>query len=149
MAVGSVGIIVPVLPGLFLVWAASAVWAVVEQGRAAWLVLGLTTLWYAAGLLAQYVIPRRRLRDAGVATRVVVVGLLAGAVGFFVIPVLGAPLFFVGAIYLVSGLQLRSHQRAWLATRHAVRAIALSMGIELLAAFAIMTTWAVGVVSTH
>ncbi|WP_034713669.1 DUF456 domain-containing protein [Intrasporangium chromatireducens] len=144
MVVGTVGIVVPVLPGLFLVWAASAVWALVEQDRTGWVVLVVTTLLYAAGLVTQYTVPGRRLREAGVATRVVVVALVAGAVGFFVIPVVGAPLLFVAAIYLMSRLQVGSHGRAWAATVHAVRAIGLSMGIELLTAFAIMTTWVVG-----
>ncbi|HET8594508.1 MAG TPA: DUF456 domain-containing protein [Intrasporangium sp.] len=146
MVVGTIGIVVPVLPGLFLVWGASAVWALVEQDRTAWVVLAVTTMLYAAGLVAQYSLPGRRLREAGVGTRVVVLALLAAVVGFFVVPVLGAPLFFVGAIYLMSRLQLGDHASAGQATRHAVRAIGLSMGIELLTALAIMTTWVVGVV---
>lgn len=146
MVVGTIGIVAPVLPGLFLVWAASAVWALIEQDRTGWVVLAVTTLLYAAGLVTQYTVPGRRLREAGVATRVVVLALVAGVVGFFVIPVVGAPLFFVGAIYLVSRLQLGTHDRAWRATKHALRAIGLSMGIELLTALAIMTTWVVGVV---
>ncbi|MDN5795126.1 MAG: DUF456 domain-containing protein [Intrasporangium sp.] len=144
MLVGLIGIVVPVLPGLFLVWAASAVWAVVEQGLTAWVVLTVTTILYAAGLVTQYTVPGRRLREAGVATKVLVVAILAGAVGFFVIPVVGAPLLFVGAIYLMSRVRMGSHADAWLATTHAVRAVGLSMGIELLTAFAIITTWVVG-----
>jgi hypothetical protein len=108
-------------------------------------VLAVTTLLYAAGLVSQYSLPGRRLREAGVGTKVVVLALLAAVVGFFVIPVVGAPLFFVGAIYLMSRLQLADHARAWRATKHAVRAVGLSMGIELLTALAIMTTWVVGV----
>jgi uncharacterized protein YqgC (DUF456 family) len=146
MVVGTIGIVVPVLPGLFLVWAASAVWALAEQGRTAWVVLAVTTVLYAAGLVTQYTVPGRRLREAGIGTKVAVLALVAGMVGFFVVPVLGAPLFFVGAIYLMSRMQLGSHARAWGATTHALRAIGLSMGIELLTAFAIMTTWVIGVV---
>lgn len=147
MAVGTVGIVVPVLPGLLLVWAASAVWALAEQNAVAWGVLGITTALYAVGLVTQYTLPGRRLRAAGVATKVVLVALVAGVVGFFVIPIVGGPLCFVGAIYLMSRSRLGSHEQAWGATRQAVRAVGLSMGIELLAALAIMTTWVVALVA--
>lgn len=146
MAVGTVGIVVPVLPGLFLVWAASAVWALVERGAVAWIVLGISTALYAVGLVTQYTLPGRRLRAAGVAPKVVLVALVAGVVGFFVIPIVGGPLCFVLAIYLMSRARLGSNEQAWGATKQAVRAVGLSMGIELLTSLAIMTTWVVGLV---
>lgn len=145
MLVGVVGIVVPVLPGLFLVWAASGAWALVVRDWAGWVVWGMTTSLYAAGLVLQYLIPGRRLRAIGVETKVLVLAVLAAIPGFFVIPVVGAPLFFVGAIYLVSRVRLHDHAPAWTATKGAVRAVGTSIGIELVAALAIIASWVVGV----
>ncbi len=39
VAIGLVGVLVPVLPGLLLVWAAVSVWALVEQGKPAYVLL--------------------------------------------------------------------------------------------------------------
>ena len=43
IAVGLVGIVVPLLPGTLLVFAAIAVWAVVENNVTAWVTLGVVT----------------------------------------------------------------------------------------------------------
>jgi uncharacterized protein YqgC (DUF456 family) len=145
MAAGTVGIVLPALPGLFLVWAASGVWALVVQDSVGWVVWGVTTCLYGAGLALQYLVPGRRLRSAGVATWTLVVALVAGVVGFFVIPVVGAPLAFAGTIYLASRVRHGDHARAWAATKHAARAVLTSVGIELLAALTIIATWIAGV----
>ena len=95
MLVGTVGIVVPVLPGLIVVWAATLVWALERQDGPGWVVFGLATLVYAVGLVAKYVVPGRRMRTAGVDGVVVAVALVVAVVGFFVVPVVGAPLGFV------------------------------------------------------
>lgn len=149
MLVGTVGIVVPVLPGLFIVWAASLVWALERQSGTGWAVLAVTTLAYGVGLALQYLVPGRRLRRAGIATRHMALALVAGVVGFFVIPVIGAPIFFVGAIYLLERVIHRDAARAKATTVQALRAVATNIGIELATAFAIMTVWLVGVFLTR
>lgn len=145
MAVGLVGIVVPVLPGLLLVWASVGLWAWSGGEGVGWVVFGICSLWYAAGLVAQYLVPGRRMRAAGVQTRTLILAVLGGIVGFFVIPVLGAPVGFVLGILLVEYLRVREPGAAWSSTKVALRAVALSMGIELMAGFAIAATWAIGV----
>jgi hypothetical protein len=144
MLIGTMGIIIPVLPGLLLVWAGALVWALEEQTSTGWVVLGVATALYAAGLAFQYLLPGRRLRSAGVGSRTVLLALVVGAVGFFVIPVVGGPIGFIGAVYGIEWLRFRDSTRAWSATRHALRAVGLNIGIELGTAMAIMTTWVVG-----
>ncbi len=145
MVAGTVGIVLPALPGLFVVWAASGVWALVVQSGVGWVVWGVTTCLYAAGLACQYIVPGRRLRSAGVGTTTLVIALLAGVVGFFVIPFIGGPLAFAGAVYLVSRSRGAGHMLAWAATKQAGRAVLTSIGVELLAALSIIATWIVGV----
>src|SRR5690349_10520960 len=141
MLVGTVGVVVPVLPGLFVVWGATLVWALERQDGPGWLVLGIATLAYAVGLVAQYLLPGRRMRSAGVGGWIVAVALGVSVVGFFVVPVVGAPLGFVLAIYLLERVKHREHAAAWRATTQAMRAVALNIGIELATAFAIIATW--------
>ena len=149
MLVGTVGVVVPVLPGLFVVWGATLVWALERQDGPGWLVLGIATLAYAVGLVAQYLLPGRRMRSAGVGGWIVAVALGVSVVGFFVVPVVGAPLGFVLAIYLLERVKHREHAAAWRATTQAMRAVALNIGIELATAFAIIATWAVAVLVTR
>ena len=145
MLVGTLGIVIPVLPGLLLVWGGALIWAIEQQSQTGWIVLGVATVAYAAGLAAQYLVPGRRLRAAGIGSWTILIALGVGVVGFFVIPVVGAPIGFVAAVYGIERLRIRESGRAWEATKHALRAVMLNIGIELAAALAIMTTWLVGV----
>ena len=148
MLVGLIGIVVPLLPGLLLIWAAVLVWASEAQTPAGWVVLGIATALALTGFLLQYLLPGRRMAKAGVTTSSTVVGAALGVVGFFVIPVLGAFLGFVLGIYLAERIKLGAHAAAWPSTKHALKAIGLSMGIELLTGLAIATTWVIGVTTT-
>ena len=148
MLVGLIGIIVPLLPGLWLIWAAVLIWALKTQAPAGWVVLGIATALALAGLLLQYLIPGRRMANAGVTASSTLAGVALGVVGFFVIPVVGVFLGFALGIYLVERIKLGTHAAAWGSTVHALKAIGLSMGIELLAGLAIATTWVIGVSTT-
>lgn len=145
MFAGTVGIVVPVIPGLLVVWAASLVWALEQQSTAGWVVLGVTTAVWLGGMALQYLVPGKRLRSAGIATRQLALAVLAGVVGFFVVPVVGAPIFFVLAIYLLERQKHRDPVAAKTATKHALKAIVTNIGIELATALTIMTSWLVGV----
>jgi uncharacterized protein YqgC (DUF456 family) len=145
MFAGLIGIVIPVLPGLLLIWAAVLVWAWEAQTATGWVILGLATAMALSGLVLQYVLPGRRMAKAGVTTSSTVAGVGLGVVGFFLIPVVGAFLGFPLGIYLAERVKLGSHAAAWLSTKHALKAIALSMGIELLTGLAIAATWVIGV----
>ena len=88
------------------------------------------------------------MRDAQVRTSVLVVGALAGIVGFFVIPVVGLVVGFVAGVFGAE-LALRGNlTRAWASTVHAVKGVALSVGVELTGALLATVAWAVGVYLT-
>jgi uncharacterized protein len=138
---GIVGVVVPVLPGALLAWAAIAVWALVVGSSTAWAVLAFATLVVGGAQLVKLLVPGRRLRAAGVPRRSIAAGLVLGGVGFFLIPVVG---FFVGfplGVYLAERGRLGRHTSAWDATREAVRAMGLSIVIELAATLLAAGAW--------
>ena len=59
IAVGLVGIVVPLLPGTLLVFGAIAVWAVVESNVTGWVTLGVVGVLLAAATLVKYLWPAR------------------------------------------------------------------------------------------
>ncbi len=99
IALGIVGVLVPVLPGLLLVLVGVAVWAVPRNDHIGWIVLGAAVLIVVLGSVAKYLVPGRRLRDAGVPTSTLALGGVLGVIGFFVIPVVGLFVGFVLGIY--------------------------------------------------
>lgn len=150
IAVGLVGILVPVLPGALLVFGAIAVWAVIE-GRenavTAWATFGVVTALLGATLLIKYLWPMKRMRAADVRTWVLLVGAVFGIVGFFVIPVLGLVLGFVLGVYLAELADRRDQRLAWTSTKHAVKGVALSVGVEMAGALLATAAWVVGVLA--
>jgi len=122
--------------------------AIATQETAGWVVLAVATVLAATGFLLQYLVPGRRLRTAGVSTSTILVAAAVAVVGFFVVPVVGAFLGFALGIYLMERIRLGAHPPAWRSTRAALTAIALSVGIELVTALAIASTWVVAVLTT-
>ncbi|MBA2638548.1 MAG: DUF456 domain-containing protein [Nocardioidaceae bacterium] len=146
--IGVVGVVVPVLPGLLLVWAAVVCWGVVERGPTGWWVVVAATVIAAISQVVKYAVPGRRLQRAGVATRSLLIGGLAGVVGFFVLPVVGLVVGFVVGVYAAERSRLRDHAAAKTATRHALEAAGLSILLELAAALLIGGGWLVIMVAT-
>lgn len=147
IAVGLAGILVPLLPGSLLVWAAIAVWAYVQHTTVSWVILGVATAVLGAGVLVKYLWPARRMRAADVSGRTLAAGAVLGVVGFFVIPVAGLLVGFVLGVYLAELVQRRDRRRAWASTVHAVKGVMLSVGIELAAALLAAAAWVVGVLA--
>lgn len=141
IAVGLFGIIVPILPGLLVVWGSVAVWALFERSAAAWVVLAVATALALISQVVQYLIPGRRLRNAGIPTRGIVFGVVIGIVGFFVVPIVGLFLGFVAGIYAVEWLRARNHDSAWRSTVHALKAVGVAILIDLLTGLLIATGW--------
>jgi hypothetical protein len=146
IALGLLGSVLTVLPGLLLVVAGVAVWAVPRHDVVGWTVLAAAVGVALLGTVAKYLLPGRALRAAGVPGRSLLAGAVLGIVGFFVIPVLGLFLGFVAGVYLAELARLGDHSSAWPSTREAVRAVGWSVLIELAAGLLATVVWIVGLV---
>ncbi|MFD7295336.1 DUF456 domain-containing protein [Streptomyces sp. NPDC059897] len=141
MALGLCGVLVPGVPGSWLVWAAVAVWALREPTGLAWGVLVGATVVLLASQVLRWQLPPRRLRQAG-ATRSLEFWAGAGAViGFCVVPVIGAVPGFMAGIYVSERLRLGSHGDALASTRIAMRAGGSNVLVELFACLLIVGAW--------
>ncbi|MEV6770537.1 DUF456 domain-containing protein [Nocardia sp. NPDC051030] len=139
--IGLLGVIVPILPGVVLIAAAILVWAIMTGGASAWIAFALcATLLVISGVI-KYTWPGRKLKEAGVPNRSLLLGALLGIIGFFVIPVVGLFLGFVLGVYLSEFQRIKQHQAAWQSTVHALKGVGLSMLIELLGALLASGVW--------
>lgn len=141
VVVGIIGILLPVLPGLVLVLAGIAVWAVPRGDALGWTVLGIAAAIIVVGSIVKYVLPGRRLRDAGVPTGTMLAGAVLGIVGFFVIPIVGLVIGFVLGVYLAELYRLGSSGLAWPSTRQALAAVGWSIVIELFTGLLAAAVW--------
>ncbi|MFI6876424.1 DUF456 domain-containing protein [Streptomyces sp. NPDC050400] len=141
MALGVCGVLVPGVPGSWLVWAAVAVWALRDPSGLAWGVLVGATVVLLASQVLRWQLPPRRLRQAGATRKLALWMGLGAVVGFCVVPVIGAIPGFVGGIYVAERLRLGGHGDAAASTRTAMRAGGSSMLAELFACLLIVGAW--------
>lgn len=147
--VGLFGVIVQVLPGALLVLGAVTVWAILTGGTAAWVVLAVAAVATLVSGVVKYLVAGRYLSRTGVRNRVLIWGGLLGVVGFFVIPIVGLPVGFVGGVYLAERtLERHPHAEAWRATVAAIKATGIAILVELAGALVATVAWVVGVIIT-
>jgi len=146
VVVGLFGIVVPVIPGTLLVLLGFLIWASEKGSDGAWAVFAVAAACLVVGAVVKYAVPGRRLR-ATVPTSTLVVGGAGAVIGFFVIPVVGALVGFPVGIYLAERARVGA-AGAWPSTLEALRAVGLSVLIELAAAVLAAAVWVTGIVLT-
>ncbi len=144
--VGLVGIVVPILPGTLLIAVGVLGWAVAVGEPLAWSLAAAALVLLALGQVVKYAVPGRGLKVAGVPNRTLLLGAVLGVIGFFVIPVVGLVIGFVAGVYL-SEVQRLGRSAAWPATKVALKAVGLSILIELAAALLAAGLWVAAVVA--
>ncbi|UYB39243.1 DUF456 domain-containing protein [Streptomyces sp. Je 1-4] len=141
MLLGLLGVLVPGIPGPLIVWAGVMWWTLSERSALAWVVLMAATALLLLNQVLKWLLPARNLRAVGTPYRALFLAGVAGIVGFFVIPVIGGLLGSVGGLYLLERIRLGSHGDAWASTRTALRAIGLSVLVELFACLLVVGAW--------
>lgn len=146
IVVGLIGIVLPILPGTVIILAALVIWGSETGGQTAWIVTSIAVVLLAAGAVIKFLVPGRTLR-AAVPTPTLVAGAMGAVIGFFVIPVVGLLIGFPIGIYAAERVRVGA-QAAWPSTKHALRAIGVSIMIEF--AFGVLAAgvWVVGLLVT-
>ncbi|MFD4245200.1 DUF456 domain-containing protein [Streptomyces sp. NPDC058525] len=147
LVLGVLGVLVPGVPGTWLVWAGLLWWALGVRSAAAWTLLVAATALLLVVQVVKWLLPPRRLHGLAVTPRMAVYAGTGAVLGFVLIPVLGAVPGFVGGIYLCERRRLGTHGEAWASARAVMRAVGTSVLVELLACLLVTGAW-VGVAAT-
>lgn len=149
MLVGIIGVFVPVLPGLLLIWAAGLVWVWQDGAGVVRVAVGVAlTALLVIGSVAKYVLPARSAAGAGAPRSTLALGVAGAVVGFFAIPFAGMVVGGVGAIYLAEWRRLSDPRQAWRSTWLTLRAIGIGLLVELAAGVLMVGIWVVAVLLT-
>jgi uncharacterized protein len=148
IAVGIVGVVVPILPGSLLVGAAIGVWAAFIGGLTAWSIFAVAAALLVAAGIGKYVVAERHLRGSGVPRSTMLVGAAGGIAGFFAIPIVGVVVGFVLGVYAAERYRLTGHRQAWRATIAAMKASGFAILIELAGTLLAAGVWVSGLALT-
>ncbi|MFE3070432.1 DUF456 domain-containing protein [Streptomyces sp. NPDC059247] len=147
MLLGLFGVLVPGVPGTWLVWAAMLWWSLHERTDLAWILLASTTGLLLLTQVVVWQLPPRRFRGTGITRRTAAYAGAGAVLGFVLVPVVGAVPGFVGGIYLSERLRLGGHGQARASTRAVMRAAGTSVLVELFACLLIVGAWVGAVVA--
>jgi uncharacterized protein YqgC (DUF456 family) len=145
IAVGTAGVVVPVLPGSLLIIGSLLLWALSVGSAEGWIVFAVGSLFALAGLLSGVALTGRTLKRQQIPGRSVMIGLAAGVAGMFLIPVVGLFVGFAAGLFASEYQRQRSAKPALSSSLQALKATGLGILAELAFAFAAGTTWILGV----
>ena len=147
MAIGLIGTVIPILPGLLLMWAAGLSWVILDGGGLArWSLFAVMTVLVIAGHVMGIKIPVQRVTTAQPSRGTLIVASVLGLIGFFVIPVLGLPIGFISGIFIWNLIQTREFHRALRITWATTKSFGLVVLIHLLCGIGIAFLWLLGLV---
>lgn len=148
IAAGIVGTLIPVLPGLILVWAATLVYGLLTDfGPVGWVAMTLITILLGLGTFVSYKIPQRRVAAAGVQKSDQFLGLVLAIVGFFVLPIVGLVVGFALGIFLAQYLRTRDGPTSRRATKEALIGMLQSAAAQAAIGLVMAAIWVVWVVA--
>lgn len=142
MVVGLCGVVIPILPGLALIWGTALVYGfVVGFGTGGIAVMVALTALLAVSIIKSVVVPRRAAQEAGASGWSQFGGLVGAIIGFFLIPVVGV---IVGALVgvLLVEVSLKGHWgEAWTATVATAKGFGISALIDVVLGLIMIGTW--------
>jgi len=142
MAVGVTGTVVPVLPGLVLVWAAALVYGLVAGfGTVGVVAFVIITGLAVVGIVISFVIPRRAAARGGATRSSMWLGALLAIAGFFVVPVVGLVVGGVLGVFLGEVARTRNTTAAWRTTIATIKGFGMASVLQVVVALAMVIAW--------
>ena len=134
MLVGLFGLIIPVFPGVLVIWLAALVYGLVTGFDTLGIVIFfLITLGFLAGAIVDTVLMAALSRQQGASWWSILLGMLAGLLGTLLFPPIGGLIAAPAVILLLEYLRARDWNKAWQATLGLV----MGWGLSFLVRFAI------------
>lgn len=137
IGVGAIGIIYPILPGSFAVLTGILLWGLVIRGPEGWWTLGLAGTIMIAGMLAQFLLTGKTLKQRAIPNRSILIGGICAVIGMFLIPVVGLFVGFAAGLLASETHRTSGNINSALASTGAALK---SMGIGMLLEFAAALT---------
>jgi uncharacterized protein YqgC (DUF456 family) len=146
MLVGMVTILVPVLPGLMIMWLAAIAYGFVHGFNTLGIVLiGVITLLAFGGMLVDNILIGAGARKSGASWGAIVVALLGGLLGTVFFPPFGGFIAAPVAIFLLEYLRLKDVKKAWQALVGLATGFGASYVTRILLGMVIIGLWAIWV----
>jgi uncharacterized protein YqgC (DUF456 family) len=117
MLVGLFGLVIPIFPGIIVIWLAALVYAVTEAMAGnmsiwGWVLFALITVLMIIGNVVDDIIMTQKLRESGTPWSSIAIGFIAGVISSFFLTPFAALLITPLALYLAEYYRLRNGREA-------------------------------------
>ncbi len=117
MLLGLFGLVVPIFPGLVVIWLAGGVYGIVSGfGPLGWAMFGVMTLLMLIGNVADNLLMGAKAKEGGASWISIAAAFLAGIAGSVLLPPIGGLLAAPVALFLAEFLRHRNVDASWRAT---------------------------------
>ncbi|MFV9672315.1 MAG: DUF456 family protein [Acidimicrobiia bacterium] len=142
MVIGVAGTVLPILPGLWVIWFAAVAYGILAGFTAGgWFAMALITVLAIAGTASAFYLPQRAAASVGVPWWGQLVAIGFAVAGFFVVPIVGAPLGFAVGILVTTIVRERHITGALGATWATLKSMLLASGVQLAVGLMMMAIW--------
>jgi uncharacterized protein len=144
--VGLAGLIIPVFPGLVIMWLATLVYALIQNAANMmttwdWVAFAVITLLMIGGNIADNIIIARKMRDQFIPWNSIILAFAAGIIAsIFFTPIIGlvaAPL----GLYLAEYRRLKNRSDAWNSTKAYLIGWGWAFGVRFAVGVAMTALW--------
>jgi hypothetical protein len=113
MLFGLFGLLIPVLPGLVIIWVAALGYGLLAGfGTLGWVMFAILTVLMIAGSFIDNILMGTQARQSGASWVSIVVALIAGIAGNFALPVIGGLLAALLALFIAEWMRRKNWREA-------------------------------------
>ncbi|MGI9594654.1 MAG: DUF456 family protein [Acidimicrobiales bacterium] len=146
MVIGLCGVVIPVLPGLALIWGTALIYGfAVGYDTAGIAAMFLLTGLLVASIVKGVIVPRRTAAGSGASGWAQLGGVVGAILGFFLIPVIGVIVGALVGVLVVEFFIKGNWADAWTATKGLAKGFGISALIDFglgLMMIGVWTAWA-------
>jgi len=142
MLIGLFGLLIPIFPGLLIMWIASLGYGIASgfttTGVIIFVIISVIAI---LGTLVDNLMMGAGARKGGASWLTILIALLAGVIGTLLFPPIGGIIAIPLAILLLEYIRIRDIKQAWLALRGLATGWGLSYFVRLLIGVIILILW--------
>jgi uncharacterized protein YqgC (DUF456 family) len=144
MLVGLFGLVIPIFPGIIVIWLAVLVYGLVTGFYPlAWVLFAVITALFLVGVTIDNVLMNAKSRQAGAAWSSLILGIIAGILGTILLPPFGGIIATPLVVLLLEYLRRRDIQQAWMALRGLLIGWGASFVVRFFIGMVMISLWLV------
>lgn len=117
MTVGLLGLVIPIIPGLVIIWLASLAYGLgVGFQTPGWIFFTILTIIMAVGSLVDNLVMGQQAHKTGASWLSVLLAMLVGVIGTFILPIIGGFIGALSALFLSEWIRRKNWREAMTAT---------------------------------